>query len=174
MTSLDFGICIMYTLVAMGFEKTKALLAYIVKQHTKASITVLMKLSYLIDLINVKNRGCKLSRFNYVRYLYGPYDSNIAGVIDELTSEKVIIPNIEYTYTGEEYVIYSYNEDAEFDFSPLSQEDIGVINQVLEQLKGYGAKTLTEIAYKTKPMKKIGAELDNANGIGETLDLSCD
>jgi len=160
----------------MNNNRTKELLVYIIKQHAKASITVLMKLSYLIDLISVKEENRQISAFNYVRYLYGPYDSLISNLLDDLVKcRKVIISNTEYTYTGGEYVVYSFNEEVDnFQFKSLSEKDIKIVDQVLEQLKGYGAKTLTEIAYKTKPMKKIGAAPENAIGIGEKLNLKCD
>jgi uncharacterized phage-associated protein len=50
-------------------------------------------------------------------------------------------------------------------------EDQETINEVLTSLKGYGAKALVDIAYKTKPMKRLGAKVDNNKGLNEKLDL---
>ena len=36
---------------------------------------------------------------------------------------------------------------------------------------GLGAKALTQIAYKTKPMLKLNAKLNNNLGLNEKLDL---
>ena len=40
----------------------------------------------------------------------------------------------------------------------MTESDKSIAEKVLEDLKGYGAKILTDIAYKTAPMKKISAE----------------
>ena len=54
----------------------------------------------------------------------------------------------------------------------LSKNEIDTINEVLKSLEGLGAKALSEIAYKTKPMKAVGAEQDNDKGLNEILNLS--
>jgi hypothetical protein len=159
----------------MYSANTKALLAYLVKQHKKASVTVLMKLSYLIDLISVKEAGKQLSDFNYIRYVYGPYDFKINKIIDDLVNEKVIVPSTEYTVTHDEYIVYSFNEEKQnFNFDALRESDLKIVDEVLKQLMGYGAKMLSDIAYKTKPMKALQATRDNSVGIGKKLDLKCD
>ena len=175
MYSLDHIYNSVYNLIIMDFTKTKELLAYIVKQHEKASVTVLMKFSYLIDLISVKQTGSKISEFSYVRYFYGPYDSKINTLLDELVNENIIIPHSEYTYSNNEFIVYSFNVDNDtFAFNGLVAKEVEMADEVLSQLKGYGAKTLTEVAYKTKPMKAIGATLDNSVGIGVALNMNSD
>ncbi len=152
-------------------EKTQQLLAYIIQRHNKASVTVLMKLSYLIDLVSLKKGGKQITHYNYVRYNYGPFDNVIYADLQALINAKVVQPHPDYVPSGEEYIVYSYNEDSTLDFSALSDEDRAIADEVLENVKGYGARTLTEIAYKTKPMQKFEATLGGTEHLGETLDL---
>lgn len=155
--------------------KTKQLLAYIVQQHLKASVTVLMKISYLIDLISVKKHGHQVTSFAYTRYNFGPFDKKIYTLINELEAEGIITGESNYTFEGDEYLIFSLNKDNEdFSFDTLTEPDIKIADDVLEQLRGYGAKTLTDITYKTAPMKKLGATQGGNEHLNEALDLSCD
>ena len=153
-------------------EKTQQLLAYIIKRHNKASVTVLMKLSYLIDLVSLKKDGKQITHYNYVRYNYGPFDNIIYADLQKLIDAKVVQPKPNYVPSGEEYIIYSYNENSDLDFSALTDEERAIADEVLENVNGYGARTLTEIAYKTKPMKKFGATLGGTEHLGEKLDLN--
>lgn len=152
-------------------SKNQQLLAYIVKNHPKVSVTGLMKLCYLIDLLNVKINKKQISNFQYVRYYYGPYDKNISEELEKLIKEKIVIPSGDFTPSGDEYVVYNFNDEADYSFS-LIEKDRKQIDEVLENLKGYGAKTLTEVAYKTKPMIKLGATLGGHENIGAKLDLN--
>jgi len=156
--------------VYMG-TKNQQLLAYIVKNHPKVSVTGLMKLCYLIDLFSVKKGREQVSDFQYVRYYYGPYDKKIGEALEELVKEKIIIPSGDFTPSGDEYVVYNYNEGEDYSFD-LIEKDKEQIDAVLENLRGYGAKTLTEVAYKTKPMLKLGATLGGKENIGVRLDLN--
>ena len=46
------------------------------------------------------------------------------------------------------------------------------MDEVLDSVNGYGAKALTEIAYKTKPMQALGATLNGGEHLNEKLDMS--
>lgn len=107
-----------------------------------------------------------------MRYTYGPFDNSIYADLQALADAGVIISKPDYVPSGEEYLIFTVNDDSKLDFSKLSDEDKSIANEVLESVKGYGARTLTEIAYKTKPMEKLGATLGGTEHIGETLDLN--
>lgn len=158
----------------MGRIKTKHLLTYLVQEHASASVTVLIKLSYLIDLISVQKKHTQVTDFEYKRYYFGPFDNSIYPLLTELEAEGVIVSEQKYTPGGEEYVVYSINEEKEeISFDKLSDNDCEIANQVLEQLRGYGAKVLTEIAYLTAPMKKLGATLGGNEHLNEKLDLTC-
>lgn len=154
-------------------EKTKQLLHFIISRHPNASITELMKLAYLIDLVSVKEGNKQISNFEYKRYYYGPFDDKIYQILENSLVNGKIKAETKYSYDGSEYVVYSVmNEDFECD--ALTDRDREIARRVLEELKGYGAKTLTEIAYKTAPMKKIGATLGGNEGLNTVLNLSCD
>jgi len=85
--------------------------------------------------------------------------------------KKAISEDATFSQTGDEYIIYLFNEKKEFAFDKLSNNEKDIINEVLEGLRGYGAKALVELAYKTKPMKKIGAKIGNNKGLNQKLDL---
>jgi len=153
-------------------NKTKQYLAYIAKNYVPVTVTSLMKLSYLIDLILVTKKEEQISDFTYKRYRYGPFAPQIYGYLAELIDEEVLLEEVEYTPHAEEYIIYKFNEDSEnVDFSELTSKEKKAIDEVLESLEGLGAKALSEIAYKTKPMKALGAEFGNDKGLNVILDL---
>lgn len=152
-------------------NKTKQLLAYIVKNYPRISITSLMKLSYLIDLVNVGKRNKKISNFEYIRYKYGPFDYKIYDYVKDLLKENIIIQDTNLSFP-EDYFVYEFNEENDgFSFELLKDEEKETIKEVLNSLVGLGARALTEIAYKTKPMIKLKAKLNNNNGLNEKLDL---
>lgn len=152
-------------------DKTRQLLAYLIQNHPSISITALMKLTYICDLVSIKKHNSKISDFDYVRYKYGPFDQNIYNYISDLRREGVIIEEPAYSPMGDEYITYRINDATSFCIDKLGVNDIQVADEVLESLKGYGAKALVDLAYKTKPMAKIGARQDNDAGLNEKLDL---
>lgn len=156
----------------MALNKTQQLLAYLSSRHVNASITVLMKQSYLVDLVSFKKNNKQISDFKYVRFYYGPYDSTINKHIEGLLEANVLVASNEYTNSGGEYIIYKFNEEKGYSFDALEPAEVNLIDEVLEGLKGYGAKTLTDIAYKTAPLVKLGATQGGKEHLGEFLDLS--
>jgi hypothetical protein len=76
--------------------KDHQILAYLAKAHPSASITVLMKLSYLIDLFSTKKRGKKISSFNYIRYSYGPFAQQVYDVVEDLVLNGILVPKNDY------------------------------------------------------------------------------
>ena len=157
----------------MANTKNSQLIAYIAKTHQAASVTVLMKLSYLIDLVAIKKLGQTISEFEYRRYNFGPFDNRIYKVIESLVTEKVLGQNSDYSSMGSEYIVYSFNgENTEYSFEKLSAQETGLISDVVKSLRGYGAKTLTEIAYQTKPMLALGATLGGDENLNAKIDLT--
>ncbi len=154
-------------------EKTKQFITYLAKDYIPATVTSLMKLAYLIDLISVTKKEGQISNFIYRRYNYGPFDKDIYNYILELVDEKILLEGIQYTPQADEYIVYRFNEDDEkSSFNKLSMKEKKTIDGVLESLKGYGAKALSEITYKTKPLMAIGAKPDNNTGLNKVLDLN--
>ncbi len=153
-------------------NKTSELLAYIIIKHPKLSITSLMKLSYLIDLVHIKKTNKQIFSFNYSRYKYGPFDNSIYGYISSLIDNDIIREDSELTPYGGEYIIYYCDNDADkITFDNLSIEEQETIDEVINSVIGFGAKALVELTYKTKPMQKIGATIGGNEHLGELLDL---
>ena len=94
----------------------------------------------------------------------------INQAIDDLIEEDYFFYVQEYSFGGGECLVYRKNND--YGSYSFNCEELEVIGGVLQELKGYGAKILTEIAYKTKPMVKIGAILGGKESFGVKLDLS--
>ncbi len=154
-------------------KKTKQFLTYIGKMHSFVTITSIMKLSYLTDLVFITEGGNQISDFKYERYLFGPFDRRIYEYINSLVEENIFMEKSNYSARGDEYIVYEFNEESEdICFDELARKEMRAMDVTLEQLQGLGPKALTEIAYNTKPMKKIGAEIGNDTGLQETLDLS--
>lgn len=152
--------------------KTKQTLTYIIQNYPDVSITSLMKLSYIVDLVSIKKNRNQISGFEYKRYKYGPFNDKIYQYLTELKIEGFIIEDVAYTQTGDEYIIYKPNERKELSFDKLKDEERIIIDEVIEALKGYGAKALVEFTYRTNPMKKLGAKIGNNKGLNQKLDLS--
>lgn len=153
-------------------DKNHQLLAYLAKEHPSASITVLMKLSYLVDLISVKKLGNQISTFGYIRYSYGPFTQEVYNAVEELVMSKILLPKNDYAGGSVEYITYTYTNKEDFLFDKISKEEIALIDEMMTDLKGYGAKTLTDIAYKTKPMVKLGATLGGNENLFSRLNLA--
>ncbi len=153
-------------------DKNHQLLAYLAKEHPSASITVLMKLSYLVDLISVKKLGNQISSFEYIRYNYGPFTQEIYNAVEELVLGKILTPKNDYAGGSVEYITYTYTNKDGFAFDNLSKDEVSLIDEMMIDLKGYGAKTLTEVAYKTKPMIELGATLGGNENLFSKLNLA--
>lgn len=153
--------------------KSKLLLRYILKDAADKGVTSLMKLSYLIDLVAVRELGHQLSSFKYIRFNYGPFDARIYKDLEDLQKNEFISSYTDYATQGygEQVVFYKSNEESIVDDEFTNEEKI-IIQKVLNEFKAYGAKPLTEIAYKTDPMRKFNATLGGNEHLGELLELS--
>lgn len=65
------------TLNKKFMNKNQELLYKIIQTHPRASITVLMKIIYIIDLISFKDSGKQISNLEWKRYFYGPFNSHL-------------------------------------------------------------------------------------------------
>lgn len=151
--------------------KTKQLLTYIIKNRSNVSITELMKLSYIIDLVSINKKQNKVFDFKYIRFNYGPFDKKIYDYIKYLVDNDIVLEGSKMASTGDEFVVFRINNKADVSFSKISKEEKNTIDEVLEALEGHGAKALTDLAYSTKPMKKLGAKINNSRGLNSVLDL---
>lgn len=152
-------------------DKTSELLTYIAIRHPRLTITSLMKIAYLVDLVYIKKTNGQISDFKYRRYKYGPFDSTIYTRIQKLISDGVIIEDVEYNPYGEHAVYCCDNDDGRISLDTLSDNERGLIDEVVDSVIGYGPKALVELAYKTKPMKSIGATIGGNEHLNELLNL---
>ena len=150
-------------------DKNQQFLAYIISKHEKATVTVLMKICYLTDLVNIEKNNKQLFSYEYKRYHYGPFDEKIYNDLSNLQIKNTVITKSDYTADGKEYIYYSFNEQTELD--NILKDELEIINEVLESIKGFGAKVLTQIAYKTKPMIALGATLGGKEKLNKKLNL---
>lgn len=149
---------------------TKELIKYLVSNMSVSTITSLTKMLYLIDLASVSSGKQKTTDFNYVRYYYGPYDRNIRKTLDELIEYGELIVSIQASPSGEPYMIYKLPEGVTgYEYDYLNPE---IVSDLTQSLGHFSAKTLTDLAYKTKPMTKLGATLGGTQHLNEVLDLS--
>ena len=155
----------------MSRSKTLQVLSYIVKNHPNVSITSLMKLSYIVDLVAIKKGKNKISDFQYIRYNYGPFDKKIYKYLEVLEKDNILVEGANISSTGDQFVTFGINKKKNIPFDKISNDEKAVIDEVLESLEGYGTKALTELTYRTKPMEKIGATLENKKGLNQVLDL---
>ncbi len=151
--------------------KTKQLVGYLVSKHSLSTVTSLIKLCYLCDLVSVDKGDGKITDFNYIRWHFGPYDRRIEDVLNELVKDGAVVSETAYTDHGTEYIKYTAKDD-DPTTSGLTDKDFSHIDAVLESLKGFGPKALTQVAYKTKPMQALGATLGGTQNMGATLNLS--
>jgi hypothetical protein len=87
--------------------------------------------------------------------------------------ERIIKEKINYSSSGDEYIIYEFNNTMDtLKLDLLSTSERKIMSRVLNELCGLGPKALTQIAYETTPMKKIGARSNNRIGLNKELNLS--
>jgi hypothetical protein len=152
---------------------SQRLLLRILKAGDK-SVTSLIKLCYLIDLIAVRELGRQISNFEYIRYNYGPFDKYIYTDLLEMQCNDRIRSCNQYSNVGgdgEHIILYGLKEEFDAD-DEFSESEINIIDKVLESLNGYGPKYLTELAYKTNPMVAFGATLGGNEHMGEKLNMN--
>jgi len=158
----------------MNKLKRLEILKFIIGKHSEPTVTSLMKIAYLADLLALK-KGHTISDYEYVRYYYGPFDKRIYSDIDELVSGGYVQADPKFSGTGDggEYFVFKpTNKLADESPTLLDAKEQELLTSLLDDIRGYGAKTLTEAAYQTKPMKKLGATLGGNEHLHTPLDLN--
>jgi len=151
--------------------KTKQLLTYLIDRHAVATVTSLMKLCYLSDLVNYQKFSKQISNFEYIRWHYGPYDSTISAYLMKLVQEGMIDSEVAFTSDDNEYFRYKL-KNQDYDKSLLSADELASVDAVLNSLTGFGAQALIQVAYKTKPMKALGATIGGNQNLGKKLNFA--
>ncbi len=151
-------------------KKHECLISAILKDGDK-TITSIIKLCYMIDLVATRRLKNKISNFEYIRYNYGPFDERVYIDLKEMQKNGNISTYTEFGPRGDEIVLYALN-DALDDSTVFSKEESEIVKEVLDSLHGYGPKNLTELTYTTAPMRALNATLGGTENIGVKLDLS--
>ena len=150
-------------------KRTKELIKYLVSNMSVSTITSLTKMLYLIDLASVSSGKEKTTDFNYVRYYYGPYDKRIEETLNDLIIYGELIVNVRTSSNGEPYMIYKLPEGVtEYEYDDINSD---IVDNLTQNLGHLSAKTLTDIAYKTKPMTSLGATLGGTQHLNDVLNL---
>ena len=151
-------------------ERTKSIIKYLVFSMNLPTITSITKMLYLIDLASVSSTGNKTTNLKFIRYYYGPYDKDIKTMLDSLTASNDIEADVRYLSNGEPFIAYKSPSSAtECDYDG---ENSQIVQDLVNSLGNLSPKTLTELAYRTKPMTKLGATLGGNERLNEVLDLS--
>jgi hypothetical protein len=146
----------------MPREKSKQLLAYILKINKHATAYNLMRLSYLIDFIIHEKRGYRVSSFNYRLLSFGPFDESIFDCLEYLIRKRLIHSHAHLYGAGLEVVTYAYNDrvdDVKFKnevMPDISLSEFYSVRDILYELYNYSEEEITAMVYKTKPVKALG------------------
>jgi len=151
-------------------KKTQEVILYVLKERIGATITEIVKICYLIDLVMTKKSGDQITNLKYYRYSFGPFDKKIYSSLEEMISNESIRQEVKFK-PGGEVVFYTVNKELS-DLKELNQSELDVINGLLETLSGYGPRALTEMTYNTGPMKALKATLGGKEGWKQELALS--
>lgn len=155
-------------------RRTRGLILYLVGKMAVPTKTSIIKMCYLCDLAAVQSGMNQITAFKYIRYYYGPFDKNIEDYLLDLVKKREIVSRSEYSSGGGEYERFSLPSaeiDPEDYIEDLTDEEKTIVDSILDSLGSLNAKMLTEIAYKTNPMKKFGATLGGTEHLTEALDL---
>lgn len=71
--------------------------------------TRLVKLLYLVDLMNVRDRREQATSFEWVFYHFGPYSFAIDSVIDRQEGQTIAVQSVD-TYSGDRMSVYRSTE----------------------------------------------------------------
>lgn len=134
------------------------------------TITSITKMLYLIDLASVSSLGRKTTSLTFIRYYYGPYDKHVRTMLDELTASGDIEADIKYLSNGEPFI--SYRSPKSTSECTYDGENANIVSDLVDSLGSLSPKSLTEIAYKTKPMTRLGATLGGNEHLNEELVLA--
>ena len=151
-------------------KQTKSLIKYLVFSMNLPTITSITKMLYLIDLASVASTGKQTTDFEFIRYYYGPYDKDIRIIIDNMTAKKELDADVRYLSNGEPFLVYKMpGGTASFTYEGANEQ---IVRDLVDSLGNLSPKSLTELAYKTKPMTRLGATLGGNEHLNEQLVLT--
>ena len=130
-------------------NKLRDVIYYLVnKLRFIESRTKLVKLIYLAD-VRAKNKiGRTITGLTYVYHFYGPYAPQIIETALEMDGEE--IKEI-YNPYFDRYEYIKGEQDKEI---KLTEEEIKVLDEIIEEYGKLSTNDIKERAYQTEPMKK--------------------
>lgn len=143
--------------------KTQQFIALILNLYKHCTVLNLMKLSYLSDYLYFEKSGQELSGFIYKLYSFGPFDESVYLHLEELIAKQLIRSHLNYTRNGLEYVIYVFNDsvtDLKFKtefMTHFTVLEFCILRDILYEFFNYDEKRLTEMIYKSRPVRALGA-----------------
>lgn len=146
---------------------------YASEQEFLITRTKLMKLLYLADLRAVDKGQMVRSEANWVWHNYGPFDQALLTVEDDLVSARKIERTELTTHVGSSYKKLEAIGGVEYEAlegqSEWNCKFFEILHEVIDDYGALSAKQLTQLAYRTPPMKL--AQEDNGER-GVALDIS--
>ena len=129
-------------------DKVRDVIYYLVnKLGFIESRTKLVKLLYLADVEAKNKTGNTITGLTYVYHFYGPYSPQIIETALEMDGEE--IKEI-YNPYFERYEYVKGEQDREI---KLTEEEIKVLEEIIEEYGKLGTNDIKERAYQTEPMK---------------------
>lgn len=138
----------------MNNKSIENILHYILNEYpypnelTKTRIT---KLVYLVDWYNALEYQEQLSEINWYFDHYGPYVSDVLDVADDDANVK--IKETVSAYGGVKYIVEPKDKGKKLEVN-LSDKEINIINQVIEDTEGLSWNKFIDFVYNTAPIKK--------------------
>ena len=116
------------------------------------SKTQLVKLIYLIDVIQSRKGEGNFSGVRYKRYYYGPYSKDIEEALSKLEREEQVRIIKKKNFEGDPYYHIKLNPPVAFNI--LERDDRKTIEDRMKNLKTLELKKLLDITYNTKEFEE--------------------
>lgn len=149
-------------------EKQKKIIHYLINAKNGCSITELMKLAYLLDIGFKKVTGKTFTNFQFKRYYYGPFTAEIYKIVDKLLDSNHVFLDESLAVDGKSI----YKVKTPLTYECFTTDEVELMNQLLQEIVNLNALQLTNLAYKTEPMRALGATLGGNENLNEMLDFN--
>lgn len=143
-------------------DKLCSLVYYFIKRNPNLNRTELVKLSYLTDYNFYKYFNKDITGTIYKYHNHGPFSKTVYDCIDKLKEDNTIKENKNISFSNQRKY-FSYEIKEEFNMGKyLNKQELEILDFVVLEYGNLGYEKLTDISYKTEPMKnaKRGDVLD--------------
>ncbi len=143
-------------------NKLCSLIYFFIKKIPNLNKTELVKLSYLTDYNFYKYFNKDITGIIYKYHHHGPFSRSVYDCVDELREENILKQNKNISINKQRRY-FSFEIATEYDIEKyLNKQELDIVDFIIAEYGKMGFEELTEISYKTEPMKnaKRGEELD--------------